>query len=62
MNKLQKNEAHKKRFDYCVFKLVVKGNCPVCGREIDGDNIFLCKECQKKQKSWNHGRRLAQND
>lgn len=53
MNKLQKTKHTKKRFDDCAFELVVKGNCTACGREIDGDNIFLCKECQKKQESWN---------
>ena len=59
MNKLQKNEAHKKKFDDCAFKIVVKGNCLACGREIDSENIFLCKECQKKQKS---RKEIAQND
>lgn len=53
MSKLQKKRSTQKRFDDCAFELVVKGNCLSCEREIDGDNIFLCKECQKKQKSRN---------
>ena len=29
--------------------VVVAGNCMVCGKPIDDNHLFLCKDCQKKQ-------------
>lgn len=34
-----------------TWKVVVAGNCVSCGKHIDDDNIFLCKDCQGKQSS-----------
>lgn len=30
-------------------KIVVNGNCAVCGKPLTGNNIFICKECQGKE-------------
>ena len=32
-----------------TYKVVVAGKCVACGKLIDDDNIFLCKDCRKKQ-------------
>lgn len=37
-------------------KVIVKGNCVVCGKPIDSDNIFLCKECERRNEECPHGR------
>jgi hypothetical protein len=34
-----------------TWKVVVAGNCVSCGKHIDSDNVFLCKDCQSKQRS-----------
>lgn len=34
-----------------TWKVVVAGNCASCGKRIDNDNIFLCKDCQSKQNT-----------
>ena len=31
-------------------EVIVAGNCLVCGKPIEGDNIFLCDECSSKAK------------
>lgn len=43
-----------KMFSECsgyTWKVVVAGNCVSCGKHINGDNIFLCKDCQSKQNA-----------
>ena len=42
-------------------KPVVAGDCVACGKPIDDDNIFLCKDCRKKQKSVTDMRRTDVN-
>jgi hypothetical protein len=34
-----------------TFKVVVAGNCVLCGKRIDDNSIFLCKDCQSKNKT-----------
>lgn len=29
-------------------KIIVNGNCMLCGKELKGDEIFFCKKCEKK--------------
>lgn len=31
-------------------KIIVNGNCMLCKKELNGDRIFFCKECEKKAK------------
>lgn len=31
-------------------KVVVAGNCLLCGKPIDDNNIFICNDCKKKQE------------
>lgn len=33
-------------------KIIVKGKCPICGKIMTDqkDNIFICYDCQLKQK------------
>ena len=33
-------------------KIIISGNCVVCGEKIEGDNIFLCKKCQNEQQKY----------
>ena len=34
---------------YCIPCVVVRGNCPICGKELkENENIFICDECYKK--------------
>ena len=28
-------------------KVIVKGNCIICGKPIDNDNVFFCKVCER---------------
>lgn len=41
----------KETFGGFTWKVVVAGNCVSCGKRIDDDNIFLCKNCQSKQNA-----------
>lgn len=34
-----------------TISVVTAGNCILCGKNINYDNIFLCKNCKEKQKS-----------
>ena len=34
-------------------KVVVRGNCMVCGKKLS-EGLFLCKECQSKTERSNH--------
>lgn len=29
-------------------KIVTNGNCTCCGKKLNGNNLFLCNECQIK--------------
>lgn len=31
-------------------KIIVNGNCMICGRLLTGNNLFICEECQKKSE------------
>lgn len=33
------------------FKIIVNGNCMICGKELTGDRIFICEKCSKKAES-----------
>lgn len=37
-------------------KIIVKGNCMMCGKPIDSDNIFFCKECERRNGECLHER------
>lgn len=28
-------------------KIIVNGNCMICGKPLTGNNLFICEECQK---------------
>ena len=30
-------------------EIISRGNCMICGKPIDIDNIFLCSECMKQK-------------
>jgi hypothetical protein len=48
--KLTNEQPVKESFGGYTYEVVVAGNCVSCGKHIDDDNIFLCKNCQSKQK------------
>lgn len=31
-------------------EIISRGNCTICGKPIDIDNIFLCSECMRKAR------------
>jgi hypothetical protein len=31
-------------------KIIVNGNCMMCGKPLTGNNLFICEECQKKNE------------
>lgn len=35
------------------FFIVVNGNCPNCGKPLNGNRIFLCEECGKQERKSN---------
>lgn len=57
---IQKHEQPtEESFGGYTYSVVVKGNCVSCGKEIDGNNIFLCCECKERNEAWN---RRTNND
>lgn len=43
--RINKNtDTKNKDFDY---KIVANGKCPLCGKPLNGDKIFICKKCAK---------------
>lgn len=32
-------------------EIISRGNCMICGKPIDIDNIFLCSDCVKKESN-----------
>ena len=48
---LTNEQPVEKSFDGFTFKVVVAGNCVSCGKRIDDDNIFLCKDCRSHQNT-----------
>lgn len=39
-----------KEDDMCPikFRIIVNGNCMICGKELNEDRFFICEECSKK--------------
>lgn len=31
-------------------KIIVRGNCVLCGKPIDNDSLFFCKRCDEQRK------------
>lgn len=48
---LTNEQPVKGSFGGYTFKVVVAGNCVLCGKRIDDNGIFLCKDCQSKNKT-----------
>jgi predicted amidophosphoribosyltransferase len=57
--KEKKNIPEPKYLPYPMSCIVVRGNCPVCGKELkENENIFICDECYKKDLEY---RKKGQN-
>lgn len=48
---LTNEQPVEENFGGYTFKVVVAGNCVSCGKRLDNDSIFLCKDCQSKNKT-----------
>ena len=43
--------------------IVVKGTCPVCGKELGEDDcIFLCRECIRKDKEYHEQSKIQETN
>lgn len=40
-------------------KIVENGKCVVCGKPLEKDRLFICRECQKKEDDLCENRRYA---
>lgn len=38
------------------FKVIVNGNCMMCGKPLSGERIFLCETCEKPEKEYREGK------
>ncbi len=47
-NNVPEHKAGKMKAGYEV-KVVVRGNCMLCGKKLT-DSLFFCKECEKKNR------------
>lgn len=48
ISEIKKYEEKQNEKDLQV-KAIVNGNCMMCGKELSGDKIFFCEECEKKE-------------
>lgn len=47
----ENEQPREKSFGGYTLKVIVAGNCVLCGKRVDADNIFFCKDCQSKQNA-----------
>lgn len=33
-----------------MYKIIVNGNCVVCGKELTGNELFLCEQCREEDE------------
>jgi len=39
-------------------KVIVNGNCMICGKPLDNGRIFLCETCEKKEKEYRESKQI----
>lgn len=39
-------------------KVIVNGNCMICGKPLNNDRIFLCETCEKKEKEYRESKQI----
>lgn len=54
------NEQPREKSGRYSFKVIVAGNCVLCGKRVDADNIFFCKDCQSKQNAESEGKKTKE--